>query len=195
VHAAHAEVAQLVLVGDPDDLRLVAHLAGSQVEFEVDDVLERRSFAGAGAVADADEEALPLTAAHSLDRLVERGRGLEGVLDGADRQAVAIWAETCGLVEAQPRPGGVDQEVVPDFLGAARHPLDDDIRSRVTCVALWVDLACPGLLELDAVALVDRREREPDLVRPHQADADPDVGRDPVVGVVGRDDRHGVIPA
>jgi hypothetical protein len=32
---------------------------------------------------------------------------------------------------------------------------------------------------LPAVALVDRREREPDLVRPHQADADPDVGRDP----------------
>jgi hypothetical protein len=40
VHAAHAEVAQLVLVGDPDDLRLVAHLAGSQLEFEVGDVLE-----------------------------------------------------------------------------------------------------------------------------------------------------------
>ena len=57
VHAAHAEVAELVLVRDPGDLGAVAHAAVSQLELEVDDVLERGALAGAGAVTDADQEA------------------------------------------------------------------------------------------------------------------------------------------
>jgi len=65
-------------------------------------------------VADADEEALALAAAHPLGRLVERRRPLRRVLGRADGEAVAVSAEPLGLVEAQPRPGGVDQEVVRD---------------------------------------------------------------------------------
>ena len=113
MHAAHAEVAELVLVGDPGDLGAVAHAAVAQLELEVDDVLERGALARAGAMADADQEAALLPAAHPLDLLIERRRGLRRVLRQADRQAVAaVGPEPLGLVEAQRRPGRVDQEVV-----------------------------------------------------------------------------------
>ena len=195
LHAAHAEVAELVLVRDPDDLRLVPHLARPQLELEVHRVFERGSLTGAGAVADADQEALPLAAPHPLHRLVERGGGRDGVLGRAHGQAVVLRAESLGLVEAEPWPGGVDQEVVRNLLRATGHRLGDDIGRPAGGVALGVNLAGPGLLELDAVTLVDGRERERHLARSHQADADPDVGRDPVVGLIRRDHRHGVARA
>ena len=160
LHAAHAEVAELVLVRDPDDLRLVPHLARPQLELQIHRVLERRSLTGAGAVADADQEALPLAAAHPLHRLVQRGGGRDGVLGRAHGQAVVLRAESLGLVEAEPWPGGVDQEVIRNLLRATGHRLGDDIGRRAGGVALGVNLAGPGLLELDAVALVDGRERE-----------------------------------
>ena len=72
VHAAHAEVAELVLVRDPRDLGAVAHAAIAQLELEVDDVLEGRALARAGPVTDTDQEAPPLTSAHPLDLLGER---------------------------------------------------------------------------------------------------------------------------
>ena len=195
VHAAHAEVAELVLVGDPGDLRLVPDAAGAQLEFEIDDVLEGRALAGARSVADTDQEPLPLAAAHPLDGLVERGRSLERVLGGAYRQAVAARAEPFGLVEAQPRSGGVDQEVVRNLLRQPCGRLDGHERHRAGRVALGVDLAGRGLLELDPVALVDRRERERHLAGAHQPDPHPDIGRDPVVGLVRRYHGHRVIAA
>jgi hypothetical protein len=42
-------------------------LARAQFELEVDDVLEGGTLAGAAAVAGADQETLPLAAAHALD--------------------------------------------------------------------------------------------------------------------------------
>ena len=178
MHAAHAEVAELVLVGDPDDLGPVAHLAGAQLELEVDDVLEGGALAGAGAVADTDEEAFALPAAHPVDQLVERRRGLRRVLRRADREAVAaLRAEALGLVEAQLRAGRVDQEVVRDPpRRPVRRRLDRHVRSRVAAVSFRVDLPRRRLDELDPVPLVDRRERERHLGGLHQPDADPDVG-------------------
>ena len=196
MHAAHAEVTELVLVGDPGDLSPVAHLACAQLELEVDDVLEGGALAGAGAVSDADEEALALAATHPLDQLVERRRRLRGVVGCADGEAVAVRAETLGLVEAQLRTGRVDQEVVRDSLRrAVRRRLDQHVRGRVAAVSLGVDLPRCGLDELDPVAFVDRSEREHDLGGLHQPDADPDVGRNPVVVRLGRDDRDAVAAA
>src|SRR5450755_945241 len=121
--------------------------------------------------------------------------GLHGVPDRAHRPAVAVRAEPFGLVKTQPRPGGVDQEVVRYLLTGSRGGLDDDVGPRARGVAFGVNLPGPGLPELDAVVLVDRRERERHLARSHPAHAHPDVGRDPVVSLVRRDDRHGVVLA
>ena len=195
VHPAHAEVAELVLVGDPDDLRLVPHLAGPQLELQIDRILEGRALAGAGAVPDADQEALPLTAAHPCHRLIQSGGRGNGMLRGAYRQAVAVRAESLGPVEPQPRAGGVDQIVVRHRPGAARYPLDRHVRARVAPVPFGMDRARPGLDELDAVPLVDRRQGERHLAWLHQADTDPDVGRYPVVSVARGNHGDGVVPA
>ena len=115
-------------------------------ELEVDDVLQGGALAGAGAVPNSDEEALPLAAAHPLDQLGESRRGLRGVLGGADRERVAVGAEPFGLVEAQLRAGRVDQEVVPHLLELPVRPrphrLDGDVRGRVVPVASgWISRA------------------------------------------------------
>jgi hypothetical protein len=111
--------------------------------------------------------ALSLAAAHPFDRLVESGRRLNGVLDRANREAVAIWAQALGLVKAQLRPGGVDQEVVLDRpVGALPAPtgrLDRDVGRGTGSIALRVDLPRGCLYELDPVPLVDRRQQEGDL--------------------------------
>ena len=193
VHAAHAEVAELVLVRDPGDLGFVAHAAVAQLELEVDDVLERRALAGAGAVADADQEAPALALAHPLDLLGQRRRGLRRVPREADREAVpAIGAEALGLVEAQRRPGRVDQEVVRHPGDRAVGRLRRDVRGRVVAVALRMDLPRGGQHELDPGAFVDRGQGEGHLRRLHQPDADPDVRGHPVVVRPRRDHRHRV---
>ncbi len=115
-------------------------------------------------MTDADQKALALAATHPLDLLVERRRGLRGMLGGADGEAMTVRAKAHGLVEAQAWAGRVDQEVVLDLLerpvrcGSGR--LDRDVGSRVLRVALRVDLTRPRLDELDLVPLVDRGERE-----------------------------------
>jgi len=81
--------------------------------------------------------------------------------------------------------GGVDQEVVADLLARPRGSLlcrlADHVGPRIAFPALRVQLEGAGLVELDAVAGIDRRERDRDLTRGHQAHADPDVRRHPVV--------------
>ncbi len=158
VHAAHPEVPELVLVGDPDDLCLVAHAAFAQLELEVDDVLERRSLARARAVADSDQECSPLPAAHPLDLLVEPRGGLRGMAGQADREAVArIGSQSGGLVEPQRRTGRVDQEVVADLGRASVGELGGHVRGGVRVVALGVDLAGASLHELDPRPLPSHR--------------------------------------
>ena len=48
-----AEVTELVLVGQVDDLGEVAHAASAQLVLDVEGVLERSALAGAGAVTRA----------------------------------------------------------------------------------------------------------------------------------------------
>lgn len=119
------------------------------------------------------------------------------MLGRAHRKAVRLGAEAFGLVEAELRARSVDQEVVPDLLGGGTFAgrLDYDIGRRVAGVTFGVELAGRRPHELDPVALVHRRQGELDLGLCHQADADPDVGRDPVVGLVGRYDCHRVAAA
>ena len=194
VHAAHAEVTELVLVGDPGDLGAIAYAAMAQLELEVDDVLERGPLARAGPVTDADQKAALLPAPHPLDLLIERRRGLRCVLGQAHRQAVpAVGSEPLGLVEPQRRPGRVDQEVIPDLRPRSVRRLRDYIGGGIAVVALRVDLPRGGLHELDSRPLVHRRERERDLRRLHQTDPDPDVRRHPVVIGPRRHHRHRVV--
>ena len=105
------------------------------------------------------------------------------MLGGAHRQAVAaVWSEAFGPVEAQPGPGRVEQVVVRDAQRRAvgRPPRRRRASGSSGSPSGWIVAGC-GLHELDAVALVDGCERERDLGRAHQADADPDVRRNPVV--------------
>ena len=119
-HAADAEVAELVLVGQVDDLGQVAHPGRAELVLDVEGVLECCSLAGAGAVAHADDQPLRLAGAEPVDDLVERGRGLDGVTGGADRPGVAVRSEAgCGL-EVELGAGRVDQVVVADQL--VSHP-------------------------------------------------------------------------
>ena len=91
---ADAEVAELVLVGQVDDVGQVAHAGLAQLVLDVEGVLEGRALAGAGAVAHADDEGLALALLHacSIDAC-ERGRGLDGVTGGAHRVGVAVGTE------------------------------------------------------------------------------------------------------
>jgi hypothetical protein len=199
VHAAHAEVAEFVFVGDPLDVGPVAHAARPQFELEVDRIFEGRAFAGAGAVAGADEKALPFAAPHPLDAGIEGAGGLGGMRVGAHRETVAAWAKARRGAEVQFRAGGIDEEVVADLLAlafmAGPRGFDDDVGRRVVGAPFRMERHGLGLLELDAMPLVDRRQREHHLGRTHQPHADPDVRRDPVVGRLGRHDHHVVAAA
>jgi hypothetical protein len=100
----------------------------------------------------------------------------------AHRQAVtAVGAQTLGLVKAQRRAGGVDQEVIGDPRLAAGVEIDRHIWGLGADIALGMDRAGGPLDELDPRALIHRRERERDPLGLHQPHPDPDVGRHPVV--------------
>ena len=120
VQTAHAEVAQFVLVREPPDVGAIANTPPAQLELQVHDVLERRAFAGAGAVTGADEEACALAPRHPFDQLVQSSGRFGRVGFRAHRQAVALGPETRRGAEVELRTGGVDQEVVPNLLPHAR---------------------------------------------------------------------------
>ena len=152
----------------------------AQLELEVDDVLERGALAGAGAVADADEEATPLAPAHPLDLLVERRRRLRRMLGQADGEAVAaVGAEPLGLVEAQRRPGRVDEEVVGHPRSPAVRLLGRHDGRGVVAVALGMDLPRRACTNSITVPLVDRREREGHLLGASSARRRPRCSRAP----------------
>jgi len=192
--AADAEVAELGLVGEVDDLRVVPDARLAQRVVEVEGVFERGALARARAVARADDEAHRPAALELLDGGGQLLGGLGGVRGGAHREGVAgVRAETLGGSEVELRAGGVDEVVVLDrfllALGAFDRRRDDDEGTLVPVATLRMNGRGARLMELDALAPVDGRERERHLALGHPADADPDVGRNPVpLGIRRNDD-------
>ena len=111
-HPADAEVAQLVLVAQVDDVGQVPQPAGAQFVLDVEGVLERGALAGAHPVPDPDDQGLPLPGAQLADHPVECPRRLHRVPGSAHRQRVPVRSQPRGGGEVQLRPGGVDQVVV-----------------------------------------------------------------------------------
>ena len=85
-----AEVAQLVLVGQVDDVGQVAHPGLAYLVLDVEGVLEGCALARARPVAHADDQGLVLALLHLGDRCLQRGRRLGGMARGAHREGVAI---------------------------------------------------------------------------------------------------------
>src|SRR5579864_486321 len=75
MESCHAEVAQFVFVGQKYNLSPVTYLVSAQLKFEIDNVFEGCSFAGATAMAGSNQKTFLLSAFHSLDHLQEYGRG------------------------------------------------------------------------------------------------------------------------
>ena len=194
VGAAHAEVAQFVLVADPDEASPVADAGLAKDMFDVVDVFEGGALAGAGSVSRADDERPAFPLAQGLDGLLKLLVRFQGVRGCADRNGVAgVRPEAFGGAEVQLRAGGVDQIIVGDLVLLARPfrggVLDRDIRSGVAVAALGMDGDGLGLMKLDPDFLVDFGEVEGDLVFSHLADADPDVGGNEIpFGQRGDDD-------
>lgn len=192
VNTVDAEVAEFVFVGDEGDVGFVANAVGAEFEFEVDNVFEGRTFAGACAVACADEEAFALAALHLLNEVEEGGGGFFGVVSGADRKTVLAGAESFGGGEVELGAGGVDEEVVGEagsLAGVVAGGFDFDGRLGALAAAIGVEGYRLGLVELDVLLPVDGGEGKGDMVLTEKADTDPDVGWDPIVG--GGGGNHG----
>ena len=195
---ADAEVPELVLVGQVDDVGQVTDTGLAHLVLHVERVLEGRSLAGTGPVPHPDDEDLAFTILHPLDRSLEGRRRVDCMARGAHRVGVAVGSESGSGTEVELRAGRVDQVVVVQlavFAGTGRVGIGDlDVGPWPPWPALRVDRRRQRLMELDPLALVDRSELEGHLVGLHLAHPDPDVRRNPVpVGV--RSDHHDLVGA
>ena len=193
VQPTDAEVAELVLVGEVDDLGVGPNTARPELVFDVEGVLERGAFARARAVADTDHEGLLLAGLELGDDLFELACCFLGMAIRADRHRVPVRSESGGRGEVELGPRRVDEVVVLDLLDlpglARRRVLHRDESAAARLIPLWVDGYGLGLTEIDTLLRVDGSQREGDLIRRHPPHADPDVGRDPVpLGVRRHDD-------
>ena len=68
--AVHAEISELVFVGEVNDFGFVPHAVRAKFEFEIDHVFEGRSLARAHSVSRAHDEAFLFASFHSLDQSV-----------------------------------------------------------------------------------------------------------------------------
>ena len=118
---ADAEVPELVLVGQVDDVGQVADTGLAHLVLHVERVLEGRSLAGAGPMPHPDDEDLTFTVLHPLDRCLEGRRHVDRMARGAHRVGVAVGSESGSDTEVELRAGGVDQEVVVHLADARRH--------------------------------------------------------------------------
>ncbi len=191
--AAHPEVAELVLVADPNEPRLVADTRLAQRMVDVVDVFEGRPLAGTHAMPGADDKGPGRAGLHLRDHFLQMFVGLLRMVRGADREAIAtVRPEARGRTEVQLGAGRVDQIVVFDRIGLAEsgrvRVFDRDIGRSMRGAALGMDRDRTRLSKIDAELLVDRRQIEGHLLFGHLPDADPDVGRDPVPLRLGRND-------
>ena len=195
---AHAEIAELVLVGQVHDVGQVAHPGLAYLVLDVEGVLEGGALARACPVAHAHDQGLLLALLHLGDRCLECGGCLDSVARGAHGLRVAVRTQAWRGPEVELGSGGVDQVVVGQFAvltRAIRIRIGQlDIGGVVRRIALGVDGRGQGLLVADPFALVDRSELERHLLGLHLADADPDVGWDPVPLRVRGDHQHLVGP-
>ena len=82
----------------------------------------------------------------------------------ADRQAVLPRSQAAGRLEVELWAGGVNQELISEFLALTRFafdgPFEFDARLRLAFRAFRVKGHRLRLLEVDSMSGVDRRQRE-----------------------------------
>ncbi len=183
-HAADAEVAQLIFVSEVDDVGEVTHTGLPQLVFDIEGVLKCRALTGAGAVPDADNQALSLTCFQFGGDTFERLRSLNGVAGSAHRVGVTVRTKSWGGSEIQLRASRVDEVVVADAVGLAAVCVvgvgEINRRRTVFAVSLGTDRGGESLVEHNALTSVDGTQGNQHLGGIHSSDADPDVRRDPV---------------
>ena len=99
VHSVDAEIAEFVLVGHEQNVRLVSDAVIAQFELEVHDVFERRTFARAAPMTCPNDEPLPVSSFHPLDQGKKRLRRLFRVIGRASRKTVLARARPLGYTE------------------------------------------------------------------------------------------------
>jgi len=178
LHPSHAEVAQLVLVGEAGQLDLVAHPRRTQLVVHVEGVLKRGTLARAGPVAHADDDPLGLAGLAGFSDLAQLG--VRRVRGGAHGHVVSgVQAKTRGRAVVQFGARRVDDVVVAEFLGPAcllrRRVLDLDGSSAVVGIALGPQGERLGLNETNVLLGIDGGERKDHIVRGHLANAHPNI--------------------
>jgi hypothetical protein len=190
MHAAHAEVAQLVFVADPDDARHVAHAGLAQNMIHVVDIFERGALAGAHAVARADDDGFAFAGFQGVDDVLEFCIGFQRVTCGAHGYRMAVFrTQPGGRAKIQFRPGGIHQVIVSDFFlhtGLARtRVFDGHERGRNFGIAFRIDRQCLGLAKIHPGLAVYLGQVEGDFFLFHLPDTHPDIGGYPVPFGVG----------
>ncbi len=182
VQPAHAEVAQLVLVGEEDHAGTISHAMAAQLMLDIEDILEGRALAGAGAVPHADDQRLVFPALHAVDARAESAGCLDGVVGGADGPAVAsVRPESGCRSEVELRTGGIDQVVVGltgyrSIRCCARRRVFN-VRLRQLLRAFRTDGRRASLAEVHANPCIQRREWKHHVPPLHRTHSHPDVGR------------------
>ena len=170
--AAHAEVAQRLLVGEPEQVGLVADPATHQVLVDVGDVLERGALTGGAGMAGADHEAAPLTLLEARDLFEIGVARLDRMRRRTDGLAVARVRPQPGCApEVELGPGGDDEVVVVDQLLAAPVALDHHD------ALVHTHLGRLAVHETHVEPAIHGLKRELGLLHRHTPDAHPDPRR------------------
>ena len=110
--AIHAEVAQLIFIGQENDLGFVPYAMLPQFEFQVHHILERCSLARTHAVAGSDHKAAAFSLFHSIDQREERFGRFYSVIRRADRYGVFARPQPFRSSKVQFGTSRIDQIVI-----------------------------------------------------------------------------------
>gem|GEM_PF-5589937 len=130
-HAGHAEVAQLVLGGEVDNLGQVAHAGVLKFLLHGERVLEGGALTDAGAVTDAHDKGLRGACLESGDDLGKPGGGIHCIAGRAHRHGeTGIQAEAGRSLEVELGPGGVHHGRIPRLPRRRHVPFQTPLSQR-----------------------------------------------------------------